>query len=99
MTTSDQTKSHYEFDHTNSFRVGGTQLVPFGSQLDWWNAHQKSLLDAQRDRLTNPEKYPNGLRCPKCDERLYDTLQVVSQSPTMLRVKCQKCNFMGTRYE
>jgi hypothetical protein len=99
MTTSDQTKNHYEFDHTNSFRVGGPQFIPDVSHFDSWNAYKKSLLDAQRDRLSNPEKYPNGLTCPKCDWKLYDTLQVVSQSPTMLRVKCQNCNFKGTRYE
>jgi RNase P subunit RPR2 len=99
MTTSDQTKSHYEFDHTNSFRVGGTAQVPFCSHLDRWNAYKKSLLDAQRDRLAHPEKYQNGLMCPKCDGTLYDTLQVMSQSPTMLRVKCQNCNFRGERYE
>lgn len=106
MTSKETTppESTKQFDHTDSFEVRygiGRILLPRGGSLEIWNKCRKEYWDAVRERVQHPERFPNGLSCPKCGGRLYDTQQVISTNPTMLRVKCQTqhCNFRSERYE
>ena len=89
----------FEWDYQYCFavRLQTPRVAPM--RLDDWNREHKAYWDAVRDRHNNPQNYPNGLTCPKCDGNLYDTLQVASVSPTMLRVRCTFCQFSGERYE
>lgn len=88
------------FDHTKSFVIP-KPVDRLGSYttLESWNTYRREYWEAAADRFQHPEKYINGLVCQKCGGYLYDTLQQTKSSPTMLRVKCQLCDFKGDRYE
>jgi uncharacterized protein with PIN domain len=77
------------------------RVLPDGVQLslDSWNAQRLEFWQDSKQRLLNPSLFPNGLTCPECRGSLYDTMQTVSISPVMLRVRCQRCNFKGERYD
>jgi hypothetical protein len=64
-----------------------------------WNERRAREWHETRDRVQNPHRYSNGLGCPRCGGALYDTGQQVSVSPSILRVRCQRCFFKGERYE
>jgi hypothetical protein len=64
-----------------------------------WNKQREQYWRDVRRKVTHPEEFANGFECPECKGALYDTGQVQSTSPTILRVRCQSCNFRGTRYE
>jgi len=100
--TQDSKQNHLtlspEFDMTWEFSIR-PQAQPISRSLRHWNAYRAAYWEAVRDRVKNPEKYPNGLRCPKCDYNLYDTGRLLSVSPNKLQVRCTICHFKGERYE
>lgn len=64
-----------------------------------WNDKRRQYWADVRRKVTHPEEFSNGFDCPQCvTGALYDTGRVMSQSPTILQVKC-KCGFKGERYE
>lgn len=68
--------------------------------LAHWNRERHQHWADMRLKVQHPERFGNGFKCPLCVYgELYDTGGVVSQSPTVLRVKCQQCIFKGERYE
>lgn len=69
--------------------------VPF----DQWNCEQQSAWNARIEKFKHPERFPNGLICPKDGGSLYDTGQEFPGPPPKLRVKCQNpdCGFRGER--
>jgi len=65
-----------------------------------WNAERQEYWRLVRDRAQHPENYPNGLKCPKCQNGdLYDTGREIERSPVKLQVQCRSCDFKGARYE
>lgn len=79
-----------------------TQTLSSPQPLDQWNTEQQNAWDDRRQAQITPEKFPNGLICPRDGGRLYDTGQEflpTLSSPAKLRVKCmnQDCTFRGER--
>jgi hypothetical protein len=70
-----------------------------GHTLGSWNAERLQYWADKRRAVMHPEEFSNGLPCPVCSGKLYDTGQQVSSSPSVLRVKCQDCVFKGERLE
>ena len=64
-----------------------------------WNEERRQYWADARQAAMEPSRFPNGLACPTCGGHLYDTGQVLTQSPTMMRVKCQNCSYKGERFE
>ena len=67
--------------------------------LDYWNACRKLYWEEVADRVNNPSRHPNGLLCPECYGKLYDTGRSTGGKPSMLQVKCINCDFKGNRSE
>lgn len=68
--------------------------------LEEWNQNRKQYWNDVLARVMHPSLFPNGLLCPLCKTGyLYDTLQTLSISPPVHRVKCNSCDFKGERYE
>ena len=83
---------------TRAFKL--PELGHYRDSLDNWNRYRKAYWDAVLKRNTNPELFPNGLKCPDCLGNLYDTLQQMTVHPPItLRVRCQNCKYRGERYE
>jgi hypothetical protein len=85
------------FDHSRSFRVQPESM--HCATLDTWNDYRREYWEAVRDRLDNPQNYLNGLLCPRCGGRLYDTGVITCVAPKKVRVKCQDCKHKDERYE
>lgn len=97
-----------QFDHTWDFSAvmvysgyspARTKVNQLKSLVNW-NTFRSERWECVRDRVNHPERYPNGFFCPSCEfGSLYDTGQMLRLNPNVLRVKCQKCNYRGERYE
>lgn len=92
------------FDFTHEFRATPpcSCRQDVSKTLEGWNQYRRAWWAAKLDKFHHPEKYMNGLRCPKCDYiSLYDTGQQVSFAPNVLRVKCTNpgCGYKGDRLE
>lgn len=78
------------------------RATPDGSdliELDEWNKQRRKFWQDCRAFNMQPSLFANGIKCPQCGGNLYDTNRVLSQSPVVLQVKCQGCDFKGERYE
>lgn len=67
--------------------------------LEHWNALVQERVALAKRKFTHPEEFPNSLICPACSGDLYDTAQTFPGFPSRMRVKCQKCPFVGERLE
>lgn len=65
-----------------------------------WNKGQLTRWREQLERVRHPERYPNGIVCPKCGGTLYDTQRIYRGPPDEMQVKCgvSACDFKGRRY-
>lgn len=92
-----QTQTSLLFDTFIGKQVGGLPL-------DQWNVEQQTAWDEKIERGIHPDRFSNGLVCPRDGGKLYDTGQKflpTGKSPAKLRVKCMnpECDFRGERLE
>jgi len=76
-------------------------IVPNNGTLSLaeWNEQRRQYWSDMATRHLHPDFFPNGLLCPKDGGYLYDTMQTLSVSPNIYRVKCITCDYRGERYE
>ena len=67
--------------------------------LNEWNAERAEYWALVRRRITEPQAVWNGLYCPACAGKLYDTGRTDGGRPARMRVGCQACSFTGERLE
>jgi hypothetical protein len=75
--------------------------VPEGTEevkLADWNAQRRAFWEDAKARHMYPELFPNGLLCDACGGKLFDTMQTMSESPIIYRVKCLNCGQRSERY-